>query len=206
MNNKTKKTEFKEEEFKTFLNGLADGFDKEHLESPLFKYFFDNLEYFEDPDKFQTMLLHPIIKKIELVLKTKFNKKENIISLYFEYDFLENNVSELCNNLYGLSCSVDKGRSMVKAYIRWKETGRMPKFDWKGEYVFQYPETGTEEQWMNFIDGVQRLKYGYNKEYLLALKELMDAKKTKEVIERNKKDLEKYYKKHPKERPKKEKK
>ena len=201
---KTKKKEFNEEEFKTYIKRIGDKFEKEHLESPLFKHFFDNLEYFEDPDKFQTMIFHPIIKKIELVLRTKFNKQDNITSLYFDYDFLENNVSELCKQLYGLSCSVDKGRSLVKAYIRWKETGRMPKFDWQGEYVFHYPETGTEEQWMNFIDGVQRLKYGYNKEYLLALKELINAKKTKKVIERQKKDLGKYYKKYPERKPKKE--
>ena len=75
---KTKKKEFNEKEFKTFLNELADKFDKEQLESPLFRHFFDNLEYFEDPDNFQTMVLYPITRKIELVLRAKFNKKDNL--------------------------------------------------------------------------------------------------------------------------------
>ncbi len=194
-----KKIKLNEAEFKEFMNTLVDSFDKEYLESPMFKHFFENLKYFENPDEFQSMVLHPIKRAIELVLENKFNKNKNTSSLYFQYDFLENNVSQLCSQFYGSGCSVDKGRSLVKAYIRWKETGKMPKFDWKGKYTFHYPETGTEEQWMKFIDGVYRLKYGYNKEYLLALKELMNAKKTKEVIKREKKDLEEYYKRHPEE-------
>lgn len=205
---KTKKKEFdvkfNKKKFVTFLKGLSDSFDKEYLKSPMFKHFFENSKYFEDPDSLHTMIIHPFEKAVQLVLQTKLKKSQSESHLYLDYNFLENNVSQLCSTFYGSACSVDKGRSLVKAYIRWKETGKMPKFDWQGKYVFHYPETGTEEQWMNFIDGVQRLKYGYNKEYLLALKELMNAKKTKEVIEREKKDLEKYYKKYPERKPKKE--
>ena len=128
------------------------------------------------------MVLYPITRTIELVLQTKINKK--ISYLYLAYDFLKNNVSELCVRLYGSACSVDKARYLVKAYINWKETGNMPVFKWGGDYVFHYPQTGTEEQWMAFIDGVQRLKYGHNKEYLLALNELMNTKEDKSQLKR----------------------
>jgi hypothetical protein len=72
----------------------------------------------------------------------------------------------------------------------------MPKFNWKGEYVYHYPETGTEEQWMNFIFGLVRLRRGYSKEYLLAIKELLEAKKTQEVIDRETKDIEEFNKRN----------
>jgi len=188
---KTKLTkEINEEEFKDFLNSLIVSFDKEHLQSQIFKQLYEHTnklsEYCENPDKFYTMVFYPIRRAIELILKTKFNKSDEASHLYLYYDFLEINVSELCSQFYGSSCSVDKGRFLVKSYIKWKDTGVMPKFNWKRKYTFHYPKSGTIEQWMNLVEGVSRLKLGYNKEYLLALKELTEEhqkylKKQKEV-------------------------
>ena len=148
---------------------------KEMLESPIFKYFFENIKYFSYPNEFNAVVKYPIDRMLKLVLQKKFNKSEEIAELYLDYDFLENNVSNLCSQLYGLIRSSDKGRFLVRSYIHWRETGEMPKFNWEGEYTFQYPETGTEQQWMDFVSAVHRLKYGYNKEYLIALQDLIIA-------------------------------
>ena len=173
------KKEINEKEFKDFLNSLGLSFDKEHLESPIFKHLFEHInklsKYCENPDNFYTMVFYPIKRTIELILRTKFNKSDEASHLYLDYSFLESNVSELCSKFYGTSCSVDKGRFLVKSYIKWKDTGVISKFNWKQEYTFHYPKSGTIKQWMNFIEGVSRLKYGYNREYLLALKELTEA-------------------------------
>ena len=168
-NIKMEKEKFNEEEFKGFLNGLVDSFDKEYLESPIFKHFFENSKYLSDPDELQTMIIHPFERAVELVIQNKMGKSKEVASLYLDYAFLEDNISQICSELYGSGCSVDRGRLIVKSYIKWKETGIMPKFDWEQEYTFHYPESGTMEEWMNLVAGVERLKYGYYSEYLKAL-------------------------------------
>ena len=66
--------------------------------------------------------------------------------------------------------------------MEFKRTKIMPKLNWKQEYTFHYPKKGSLKQWFAFIEGVHRLKYGYNKEYLLALMKLIkvhEEKRTK---------------------------
>ena len=176
-------TEKDKEKIKEVIESLIDGFDKEHLESPMYKHLIDKSEYLKDPDTMKTMIIHPFIRCVELAISKTQNKSNQVVDLWMNYDFLESNVSELCSKFYGGGCSVDRGRFIVKSFIKFKETGIMPKLNWKQEYTFHYPKKGTIKQWFSFVEGVNRLQYGYNDIYLKSLIALIKVhKRRKEKI------------------------
>lgn len=175
---KTKK-KFDKKAFKTVVTNMLDGFDKEHLESPMFKHLIKKSEWLDTPSHTQTMIVHPFRRTLELAISMSQNQSDEVTRLWLDYDFLENNVSELCSQLYGHGCCVDRGSFIVNSYIQFKVDGVIPKLDWTKEYTFHYPNTGDMKQWFAFVAGVYRLKYGINKEYLFALKTLMSLKEVK---------------------------
>jgi hypothetical protein len=172
-------TELDKEKIKEVIESMVDGFNKEHLESPMFKHLIEKSEYLKDPDTMQTMIIYPFIKCVELAVSKTQNKSNAVVDLWMDYDFLESNVSELCAKFYGGGCSVDRGKFIVNSYIKFKETGIMPKLNWKQEYTFHYPKKGSLKQWFKFIEGINRLKYGYNDIYLKSLMELIKVHKKK---------------------------
>jgi len=174
---KSKNKGVNKKELAKVIKSLTDSFDKENLADPMFKHILRNAEYLKDPDEMHTMILHPFIRCLELAIVHSQNKSNSVADLWVDYSFLENNISQLCSNFYGSGCSVDRGNFIVKSYIKFKEDGTIPKLDWKKEYTYHYPKKGTMKQWFNFVEGVHRLKYGYHKEYLLALKKLIEVHK-----------------------------
>lgn len=167
------------------IGNLTERFAQEHLDSPMFKHLIEKAEYFGNADEISTMIIYPFERCVELAISKIHEVDDSTASLWLDYDFIENNLSELCSRFYGSGCSVDRGRFLTKCYLEFKKTGVIPKFNWKQEYTFHYPKRGTMKQWLNFAEGVHRLKYGYNKEYLLALKKLI------EVHEKCRKDKQK---------------
>lgn len=182
-----KKNKEFEKGLKTVINTIISGMKKEDKENPIFTHLLKYMKSIDNPDEFNCLALFPIERVVGTWLEARFKKSNHLArSIYLNYNFFENNVSELCSKMYGLGCSVDKGRFLVKQAIQWKETGKLPVFNWKQEYTFHYPETGTPRQWMNFIEGLSDLLYGRNERYLLALKELMDTHSKKIKKEKKK--------------------
>lgn len=175
MEKSNKKDKFDTEALKEVITGMMDGFDKEHIESPMFQHIVDNGEYLDDPDNIYTMITHPFERCLELAIAATQKQKREVTNLWLDFSFLERNVSQLCSKLYGGGCSVDRGHFIIKSYIGFIKTGIMPKINWAREYTYHYPETGTLKQWFDFVFGVSRLKYGYNEEYLAAFYELIKA-------------------------------
>ena len=72
----------------------------------------------------------------------------------------------------------DKGRFIVKSYIKYKLTGELPVFDSEsGNYPhIAKPETGTPPIWMNFIEGIASLRLGNPTQYLLIYQVLLGVK------------------------------
>jgi len=167
------------EKIKEVIESMVDGFDKEHLASPIFKHLVEKAEYLKDPDEMHTMIIYPFTRCVELAISKTQNKSNAVVDLWMNYPFLERNVSELCAKFYGGACSVDRGRFIVKSFIKFKDTGIMPKLNWKQEYTYHYPKKGTLKQWFNFVEGVNRLQYGYNDIYLKSLMVLIKAHKKK---------------------------
>ncbi len=199
MSQKTQKKEIKlkPKEFEEFMDNLVDSFDKEYLDSPMFKHFIENSKYLDDPDDLHTMIQFPFKRALELAIVHKLKKSKEVASIYLNYNFLETHISRLCSDLYGSACSVDRGRFIVKSYIKFKETGKMPKLDWKREYTFHYPESGTMKQWMNLVKETYSLKYGFYKGYLQATLDIAMSKKHPEHLKKIK-DYEKKQKKEKK--------
>ena len=48
-------TELNKEQIKEVIESMIDGFDKEHIESPMYKHLIEKSEYLKDPDEMQTM-------------------------------------------------------------------------------------------------------------------------------------------------------
>lgn len=66
--------ELDKEAIKEVIEGMLDGFDKEHLESPMFKRPIEKSEYLKDPDTMKTMILHPFMRCVELAISKTQNK------------------------------------------------------------------------------------------------------------------------------------
>ena len=158
---------------KVLVKKIVDNMAKEDKASPMFEHILKNVEYIKDPEEFNSMALYPIKRVIRTFVSTQF-KEENYLAndIYTNYDFFEDNVSELCRKFEGNFACADKARTLLRFAVKWKETGTVPQFNWKQRYTFHYPKTGTAEQWMNFIDGLCGLLYGNNQKYLSALEEL----------------------------------
>lgn len=181
-----KDKKFDEKVFKKIVNNLLDNFDKEHLESPIFKHIVNNKKWLDNPDHVYTMIVSPFKRCVELAINMTQEQKNEVTTLWLNYQFLERNISELCNWFYGHAYCVDRGRFIVKSYIEYIKTGIMPKLNWKQQYTFHYPKKGTLKQWFSFVEVVHRLKYGCNKEYLVALKTLIDVHRFKTKVVKGK--------------------
>jgi hypothetical protein len=167
------------------LQSLFGQMEKEDMESPFFKFLGNNIQYIKNPEEFYTMAVSPLHRVVETFIRSQIKNNNPLTSaLYSHYDFFEHNLSELCSQWYGSACSVDRSRYLIEAALQWGETRKLPVFNWKQEYTYHYPPTGTPEQWMQYIDGLHGLFYGKAKPYLTSLKTLMKqyfkAKKVKQ--------------------------
>lgn len=78
--------------------------------------------------------------------------------------------------MYGMGFSADKSRFILEQVINSKSSEKPPKFKYKSK-DYWVPNTGTFEQWKDFVVGLQYLYYGTCDRYLKALKELLATKK-----------------------------
>ena len=175
---------FDKKVFKNLVESMLKGFDKETMSSGLYQHFLDNAEWFKEPDSINSFILYPVRRATEVIIQNIHKKSGVVASIWVEYGFIENNISKLCEQFYGSACCVDRGRFITNSFIKFKETGKMPKFDWKQEYTYHYPKIGTMKEWLDFAEGVYELRYGINKKYLKALMQLMKVHK-KCVIAQN---------------------
>lgn len=168
-----KKEKINGQSLRKFLDLVCDSLEKknraEDIKSPVFKSLSKNIKHLNNAEDFNILAVYPIKRIIKTFVSEKYPKNYLAQDIYLNYDFFENNLSNLCTHLYGSACCVDKARALIKFAIQWKETGILPEFDWKQKYTYHYPKTGTMEQWMNFISGLSSLLHGNNKEYLIAL-------------------------------------
>jgi len=158
---------------KAIFESISKSMSKDVRANPLYKYMKANEEWFGDPEEMHTMIICPFHNIIDELVKGSIeNATDLVYGIYEDWDFFDQNVTELCKYLYGYVCCADRGRFIVKSAMNWAITGELPVFDPKPEN-FHHPETGTPEQWMNFVEGIYALKYGHPAKYLKAYKELI---------------------------------
>ena len=166
---------FDKKVFEEVVKSMLKGFDKETMSSELYAHFSENAQWFKEPETIGCFIIHPVKRVTELIIEKAHNKSRQVASIWADYDFIENNVSKLCEQFYGSGCSVDRGRFVTDCFIKFTETKVIPEFNWKQEYTYHYPEKGSMKQWIDFAEGVYELRYGLNKKYLNALMELMSV-------------------------------
>ncbi|WP_368263266.1 hypothetical protein [Clostridium disporicum] len=143
-----------------------------------------------NPEHFNIFINHKLNKGIGLLANTlhepsvcKDKGKPNFI--YQHYDFLENNIRNLCVLREGSSCCADKSRYILKMYLNYSITGEIPHFNPENE-KYWIPNFGDNEMWMNYCDGLYKMHYGNPEEYFKAYKALMECeiRKFKHILHR----------------------
>ncbi len=163
------------EQMASIFDAMGASMDKEAKADPLFSFIESRKQWLGDPEEMGTMIYFELNNIIDAAVKNTLNTKDNTIcDIYTDWSLFDNHVTNLCSKLYGRGCSADRGRFIVKSFIKYRLTGELPVFDPKPEN-YHHPKTGTPEQWMNLVEGIGHLKYGHLEKYLLAYKELMEA-------------------------------
>ncbi len=158
-----------------FSNIISEG-DKKAQNEPLFDFFMERSEWFGDPREMHIMISSQFFRIISQVVKYCLNTDDWLIqTIYKDWGFIESNVTHLCERLYGPTCCADRGRFIAKSAIRWRISGELPEFKPEISENFHHPKTGTGEQWMAFVKGLGKLRYGNPEQYLKAYMALIKS-------------------------------
>ena len=174
MANTLSKKELKES-MTSIFDALIGGMDEEAKADPFFAFIASKKEWLGDPEEMGCMINFRLTKTISAVVKETLQTKDRIVcDIYTDWNLFDSHVTNLCSKLYGGGCSADRGRHIVKSFIKYRLAGCLPIFDPKPEN-YHHPLTGTPLQWMNFVEGIGHLKYGHPEKYLMAYKELIET-------------------------------
>ncbi|WP_097025405.1 hypothetical protein [Clostridium peptidivorans] len=143
-----------------------------------------------NPENFDCFINHKLKKGVKLLASTlhepsvcKDKNKPNFI--YANYGFLENHIKNLCVLREGSSCCADKSRYILKMYLEYSITGKIPSFNPNVE-KYWIPNFGDNQMWVNYCDSLCRLYYGYTEEYFKAYNSLIqcEIRKFKHILHR----------------------
>jgi hypothetical protein len=169
-----------EEELKEAMGVIFDNLlskaSEESRNDPLYKFILDKKSWLGNPEEMYVMIVAKFYGIIQECIRESLQTNDYTIqSIFTHWAFFDDHVTILCERLYGPMGSADKGRFIVKSYIKYKLTGELPVFDPEsGNY--HHPKTGTPQMWMNFIEGIASLLLGSPTEYLLIYQVLLGAK------------------------------
>ncbi|MFA5790733.1 MAG: hypothetical protein WC976_06705 [Caldisericia bacterium] len=165
------------------FDGILGSMSTKAKADPLFAYLSSKKEWLGDPEDMNVMIFHDLNNIINEVVKKTLGVNDHIIcNIYTDWNLFDLHVTELCSRLYGPACCADRGRFIVKSFIKYRITKKLPVFNPKPEN-YHHPETGTPKQWMAFVESIDDLKYGDPRRYLVAYKDLiMPDKKSRHKI------------------------
>ena len=169
-----------EEELKEAMGVIFDNLlskaSEESRNDPLYKFILDKKSWLGNPEEMYVMIVAKFYGIIQECIRESLQTNDYTIqSIFTHWAFFDDHVTVLCERLYGPMGSADKGRFIVKSYIKYELTGELPVFDPKPEN-YHHPKTGTPQMWMNFIEGIASLLLGNPTEYLLIYQVLLGAK------------------------------
>lgn len=169
------------EAMKSIFDAMSKETRKEAHENYLYTFLAENEEWLGDPETMYTMIINKFNNIIEELVTTSLKTDDWIIQrIYTHWNIFDNNITTLCQKLYGSFGCADKGRFILKTYIKYKTTGELPE---KFEEGYQTPSSGTPLQWMLFTDGIASLISGNPINYLMMYKELIETKSKIESTE-----------------------
>ena len=176
-----------EQELKNLIINFAESFQKENQEKygETAEYIVELLKSsnynFSDPDIFNCMFDFQLEQMLELVTAQLHDPVEKSIKdkhkpefIFLNYSFLKSNIEKLIDKkMNDTSCIADKSRYILKIYLNYSLTGKILEDCF--EEHFWIPKFGTNQQWIDFCDGLYYLYYGNNDKYLASYGELINS-------------------------------
>ena len=168
-----------EKEIKNILESiLNDDSKKVKKDVEELKETLDKTKYnFHDADVYYTMFVYRIEKIIKEIankyggFKDSSGKAEFI---YTSYNFVSNHIRKLLETRTNGSCSADKTRTIISAYLKYLENPENEDIDFTKE-SFAYPKFGTTREWVDFCDSLFYLYHGNPEKYLHGYSNLLKA-------------------------------
>ncbi|MDF2880180.1 MAG: hypothetical protein K0R54_737 [Clostridiaceae bacterium] len=177
------------EKLEECIKGMFDSIIKEDNEK-FGRLIMDSLESlknsgynFSNPESFNSMIISKFNRGLNSLangihdlpsLEIKDTNKPNFI--YLNYNFLEQNIRNLCVLREGNSCCADKSRAILKMYLKYSLTGEINEYKPEIE-CYWLPKFGTNEEWVNYCDGLYLLYYGKTEKYLASYNILIKSEK-----------------------------
>jgi hypothetical protein len=166
----------KKENIIKFLDAMVEDIDQNKID--LYKKIIENskIDNFNNYEEFFFGVLYPFDNFIEGFLKVNVSTNDNVIFIMKNSNFIENHFNKLIIDKEGTPYSSDKSRTIMNSLIHYYLTGEEIKFNYNGEYTYHLPETifKTHDHIFKFYIGLKNLFYGNNKQYLEALKIILD--------------------------------
>lgn len=190
-------------DLKTIISSFGEAIDKEEQEEYNKNYKskmqdidlsnFDNWELFLYEQ--ESMNRQHILSYYDDKYKS-FNK-DKIVFYYNNYLYLTQNVEKMID--LGRGASYDKATFVLEKYLAYQVEGKeveFPKYEDKA-HSYYHPDFGTFKEWVNFIDSLISLYYGYYDLYLTCLENFARQKANLvEQMEQKKIRTKKYLKRY----------
>ncbi len=156
--------------FDAILKDVSD----EAVGDPLYDFILRHKEWFGDPETMNVMIIKKFINIIEECVKKSLHTDNYIIqSIFVNWHFFDNNITKLCEIMYGSMGCADKARFILKSYIKYKQTDQLPEF----KDTYYIPKTGTPQKWMDFVESISSLQRGECMKFFTLYKELLSTAK-----------------------------
>ncbi len=171
------KNEIEQATIKNVLEQLFNNIEKEDKkksqESEMYKFIIEQLSQMNNLPKetdFYYFTTYPFNNILKSVAAQFYECKDmNFLNVLLNIKFYEHNLNKVMANFYGGACSVDKSRNVIRTYLRKLKTGELAK--WGKSY--STPETCSQELWMEYIESLDDLFYGYIDKYLVVYQKLI---------------------------------
>jgi len=165
------------DQLKTIFSEMMKEVENKAINDPLYQYFLQRIDDFDSAYTVDMQIVRPFKNIIETVAKNKWHTDDGMVmSMYVDYSFYNSNIRILIEDIYGNYEVAGKAKHILQNALAWRLTGNLPDYDSRSENALE-PETGTGKQWMEFVEGLYRLRYGYREEYLRAYQALVRTKK-----------------------------
>lgn len=134
-----------------------------------------------NPEHFNLCLVYKLNKGVKEIANTMHDAPADGIKdtckpnfIYLHYDFLEHNIRELCVLREGSSCCADKSRAVIKMYLNYSLTAKVPEFNPDIERYW-IPKFGTYQEWIDLCEGLYSLYYGNTQQYFKSYNALIQS-------------------------------
>ena len=132
---------------------------------------------FHDADIYDTIFVYQI-RKIIKGIANKYIGFEDTSGkaefIYTNYNFVSSHIRKLLEMRTNGSCSADKTRTIISAYLKYLENPENKSIDFTKE-SFAYPKFGTTNEWIDFCDSLFYLYHGNPEKYFHNYSNLLKA-------------------------------